>query len=154
LESLRRVLARATDTDPDRRFRSAAEMADQLRGVHREIASLRDGKARPEASLTFAPTAKLLDAGLGAVPPLDRWMSDDRPTEAESSLADGRPAPAVAAVALPVPRVDPDDPAADFLAAADAPDPRRLLDMLSAYEGGSVEVQFTRCRARLELGEF
>jgi serine/threonine-protein kinase PknG len=121
--------------------------------VHREIASLRDGKARPEASIVFAPTAVLLDAGLGSVPPLDRWLRDDWSSHTAAPMADGRPAPAAVAVGLPVPHVDPDDLAASFLAAADAPDPHRLLDKLSAYEHDSVEVQLARCRAQLELGD-
>jgi serine/threonine-protein kinase PknG len=49
--------------------------------------------------------------------------------------------------------VDPDDPAAAFLATVDAPEPRRLLALLPAFEGDSVEVEFARCRAYLELGE-
>jgi serine/threonine-protein kinase PknG len=49
--------------------------------------------------------------------------------------------------------VDTDDPAAGFLVAVDAPDPRRLLDLLPAFEHDSVEVEFARCRALLELGE-
>jgi serine/threonine-protein kinase PknG len=154
LESFRRVLTRATHEQPDHRFSSAAQMADQLRGVYREIASLRDGKPRPEASTVFAPTAVLLDAGLGSVPPLDRWIrSDGWSIDGVAPLADGRPDPTAAAVGLPVPRVDPDDPAADFLAAVDAPDPRRLLDKLSADEHDSIEIQFARCRAHLELDE-
>jgi serine/threonine-protein kinase PknG len=153
LESFRRVLARATHEQPDHRFSSAAQMADQLRGVYREIASLRDGKPRPEASTVFAPTAVLLDAGLGSVPSLDRWVRSDWSIDGAAPLANGRPVPTAAAVGLSVPRVDPDDPAADFLAAVDAPDPRRLLDKLSADEHDSIEIQFVRCRAHLELGE-
>ncbi len=150
LESFRLVLDRAGQQQLERRFASAAEMAEQLKGVHREISALRDGIARPEPSAVFAPTAALLDAGLGVVPPLERWAAgSDRP----APLTDGRPAPATVPATLPVPRVDPDDPAADFLAAADAPDPRGLLAMLRTFEQDSVEVEFARCRAHLELGE-
>jgi serine/threonine-protein kinase PknG len=150
LESFRLLLERAVREEPERRFTSAAEMADQLQGVYREIAALRDGKARPKPSAVFAPTAALLDAGLGAVPPLERWTRC--PAGCPGNLADRRPAPAAVAMALPVPRGDPEDPATGFLAAADAPDPRRLLAMLAAFEQGSVEVELARCRAYLELG--
>lgn len=153
LESFRRVLTRATHEQADRRFSSAAQMADQLRGVYREIASLRDGKSRPEESTVFAPTAVLLDAGLGSVPPLDRWLCGYWSVEDAVPLADGLPTPAAAAVGFPVPRVDPDDAAANLLADADALDPRRLLDKLSTDGTDSVEIQFARCRAHLELGE-
>jgi serine/threonine-protein kinase PknG len=42
-ESYYRLLRRATSTDPDRRFASAGEMAEQLTGVLREVLSIRDG---------------------------------------------------------------------------------------------------------------
>lgn len=151
LESFSLVLARATDPDADRRFASAAEMADQLRGVYREIASLRDGEVRPDTSPVFAPTAALLDDGLGAVPPLDRWVRETRPLDA--TLDRGQPDAAVAAVRLPVPHVDPDDPAADVLSVAAGMDPRTLLDKLSDGVPGSVEVQLAHCRAYLALGD-
>jgi serine/threonine-protein kinase PknG len=154
LESFRLVLDRALREQAERRFASAAEMAEQLKGVYREIAALRDGKARPQPSAVFAPTAALLDGGpldarLGAVPPLERWVQ--RPAGWAGCLSDGRPQPAAAAVALPVPRVDPEDAAADFLAAVDAPDPSRLLATLKTFERTSVEVELARCRAYLEL---
>jgi serine/threonine-protein kinase PknG len=49
--------------------------------------------------------------------------------------------------------VDPGDAAAGFLGAADAPEPHRLLDKLSASGYESAEVRFARCRAHLELGD-
>ena len=110
---------------------------------------LRDGVPRP-ASPRFTPTSVLLDAGLGAVPPLDRWTGDGARGGTRGGAV-ARPSPAAAAVALPVPRVDPGDPAAATLAAAADLDPRRLLDRLTGHD--SVEVRFARCRAHLELGE-
>ncbi|MET1072964.1 MAG: serine/threonine protein kinase, partial [Umezawaea sp.] len=129
IESFRRVCARAKHADPDQRFPSAADMAEQLRGVLREIASLRDGRPRPDRSALFTHTATLLDAGLGAVPPLRRWI--DRVAVVpltDVDLDDGRPSPGAVAVGLPVPVVSPDDEAADFLTAAAADDAHRLLD--------------------------
>jgi serine/threonine-protein kinase PknG len=150
LESYNRTLARATHEDPYRRFATAAEMAQQLQGVQREIASSRDGTARPAPSTVFAPTAKLLDAGLGAVPALDRWTGGMR-RDPEAPLADGRPPPDAVAIGLPEPRVNPGDPAAAVLAVTGAPDPRRLLEKLSALDDNSVEVHLAQCRAYLEL---
>lgn len=47
-ESFYRLLVRATDPDPARRFASAQEMAEQLTGVLREVVSLQTGgRARP-----------------------------------------------------------------------------------------------------------
>ena len=49
-ESFLRVLRRATDPDPDGRFASASDMAEQLTGVLREVLALADGKPRPAFS--------------------------------------------------------------------------------------------------------
>ncbi|MFL6118371.1 tetratricopeptide repeat protein [Actinophytocola sp.] len=150
VESFRRVCDRARHPDPVRRFASAADMAEQLRGVLREIASLRDGTARPARSARFAPTAALLDGGLGAVPPLRRWTErpDDEPLT-DAVLDAGLPAPRAAATALPAPLVSLDDPAADFLAAAAADDATRLLDQLETAGLDTVEAALARCRAAL-----
>ncbi|WP_158843950.1 serine/threonine-protein kinase [Saccharothrix deserti] len=153
LESFERLWKRAAHTNPDRRFGSAREMLDQLDGVLREFASLRDGVARPEPSTTFTPTAALLDDGLGSVPPLARWTRPEEYRGTGESLPDGRPTPGAVAVGLPVPRVDPDDAAADVVTAAGASEPRRLLDKLSTAGLDTPEVLFARCRAHLELAE-
>lgn len=157
LRSFCRVLVRAMDDRPEHRFPSAARMADQLRGVYREIASLRDGQERPEPSTMFAPTAALLDSGLGAVPPLERWVVGgggvDVRTGDVAALAVETPRGVAAAAAMAAPHVDRDDPAAEFLTVAAAPDARRLLAKLAAATHDSPEVWFARCRAHLELGE-
>jgi serine/threonine-protein kinase PknG len=153
IESFIRLYQRARDPDADRRFASAKEMADQLRGVRQEIASLRDGVARPEPSTVFAPTATLLDDGLGAVPPLERWTRPEQYSGTGTTLPDGRPSPSAVSVGLQLPLVDPGDPAAGFLAAASAPDPLRLLTKLETTELDTVEVHLARFRALLELGE-
>jgi serine/threonine-protein kinase PknG len=145
IESFRRVYARARHADPDRRYASAADMADQLRGVLREVASLRDGQPRPEPSTVFVHTATLLDDGLGTVPALRRWTA---PT-VDLVLEHGRPQPDVVAIGLPVPRATSDDPAADVLAAADTEDPHRLLDRLETAGLRTAETAFVRCRAGL-----
>ncbi|MFJ5986321.1 tetratricopeptide repeat protein [Lentzea sp. NPDC092896] len=152
LESFQRLVARARHADADHRFDSAAQMAEQLKGVRREIASLRDGVSRPEPSAVFAPTAVLLDAGLGAVPPLHRWTRPDQYSGTGVPLPDGRPSPAAVAIGLPVPRVDPGDEAAGYLDATGAPDPLRLLNKLETAELSTAEIWFARCRAQLELG--
>jgi serine/threonine-protein kinase PknG len=150
IESWRRGWAPAQH--PDRRFPSAADMAEQLRGVLREIASLRDGRPRPDRSTLFDHTATLLDAGLGAVPPLRRWI--DRATGVpltDVDLDDGRPAPGAVAVGLPVPVVSAEDEAAGFLTATAADDAHRLLDKLEKADPQTVEVALAQCRVALEL---
>jgi len=149
IESFRRVLQRATHEQADNRFPSAAAMSQQLRGVLREVLSLRDGQPRPEPSAVFTVTATLLDAGLGMVPPLDSWTTNPA-AEHVTVLLDGRPSATAIAVGLPAPQVDRDDPAASFLATVSATESRRLIDTLATFPQESVEIQLCECRAHLE----
>ncbi|MEV6831142.1 tetratricopeptide repeat protein [Amycolatopsis sp. NPDC051102] len=147
VDSLRKVLERAV-APFELRFATAAEMAEQLEGVRREILSLRDEQPRPAPSALFEDTAELLDDGLGAVPGLDHWVTGDH---AAGRLDLGLPAAADGAGRLPVPRVAPDDPAAAFIAAAGAPGPYRWLDKLAMFAGRSAEIAFARTRALIAL---
>ncbi|HBB30341.1 MAG TPA: serine/threonine protein kinase [Cyanobacteria bacterium UBA8803] len=52
-ESLYRFLLKATAENPDDRFQSADEMADQLLGVLREVVALETGTPRPATSTLF-----------------------------------------------------------------------------------------------------
>ncbi|MDF3297569.1 tetratricopeptide repeat protein [Streptomyces tropicalis] len=72
-ESFYRLLVRATDPDPARRFASAQEMAEQLTGVLREVVSLQSGRPRPALSTLFGPELKVTDAEL--FPKLDGDVS-------------------------------------------------------------------------------
>ncbi|MDJ0340081.1 tetratricopeptide repeat protein [Streptomyces sp. H10-C2] len=63
-ESFYRLLVRATDPDPDKRFASAEEMADQLLGVLREVVALETGKPRPALSTLFGPEIRVVDTEL------------------------------------------------------------------------------------------
>ncbi|WP_370945412.1 tetratricopeptide repeat protein [Amycolatopsis sp. cg5] len=144
-DSLTRLLARAV-TAYEQRFPDAAAMAEQLGGVEREIRSLLDGIPRPSPSVWFEDTAELMDAGLGAVPGLDKWTSAARP-----GLDPGLPAPAQGAARLPIPRFDPADPAATFLGTVTAGDPKRLLSKLDTFPAPSVEIELRRVRAWVEL---
>ncbi|MFD7667962.1 tetratricopeptide repeat protein [Streptomyces sp. NPDC059788] len=60
-ESFYRLLVRATDPDPVRRFSSAEEMAEQLTGVLREVMALRTGEQRPALSTLFGPELRVVD---------------------------------------------------------------------------------------------
>jgi serine/threonine-protein kinase PknG len=147
LDSLRRVLERAV-APFERRFATASEMAEQLDGVRREILSLRDERPRPVPSALFEDTADLLDTGLGAVPGLDRWAGGEF---LRGQLDAGLPAAAEGAAWLPIPRIDPDDPGAEFIAGAGAHGPQRWLDKLALFDGSSVEIEFARTRALIAL---
>ncbi|WP_327291068.1 serine/threonine-protein kinase [Streptomyces sp. NBC_01198] len=63
-ESFYRLLVRATDPDPDKRFASAEEMSDQLLGVLREVVALETGVQRPALSTLFGPELRVVDTDL------------------------------------------------------------------------------------------
>ncbi|WP_328871435.1 serine/threonine-protein kinase PknG [Streptomyces sp. NBC_00287] len=158
-ESFYRLLVRATDPDPARRFASAQEMAEQLTGVLREVVSLQTGRARPALSTLFGPEVKVTDSEL--FPKLDGEVS--RLGAREKSAATATPAlsaglvkpvnaPA-AALALPVPHVDPGDPNAGFLAGLLASAPAELAGALAAAPAPSTETRLRQVRAWLESGD-
>nr|WP_035842132.1 serine/threonine-protein kinase [Kitasatospora azatica] len=141
-ESFYRVLVRATDPDPSRRFGSAEEMADQLTGVLREILALTDDQPRPALSTLFGPELRVVDTelvvhGQPTAPGVPRLVPLDA---------------AAAALALPVPRVDPNDPNAGFLAALMATRPGDALAALQTAPVNSAERRLRELRALLELG--
>ncbi|MEV6848568.1 tetratricopeptide repeat protein [Actinoplanes sp. NPDC051411] len=145
VESIRKLINRAIAPYDDR-FATAAEMNRQLKGVLRELLSLRTGRGHPEPSQVFAPTPVLLDDGLGAIPGLRLWTR--RPA---GPLDIGRPTPSTVVVSLPEPLLDPSDPGIDLLATVNANNPQDLIDKLSAVEADSVEIQFALCRAHLAV---
>ncbi|MCK7626816.1 serine/threonine-protein kinase PknG [Streptomyces sp. RS10V-4] len=163
-ESFYRLLVRATDPDPDRRFGSAQEMAEQLTGVLREVVALRTGEPRPAPSTLFGPELRVV--GTELVPPLAGDASvlgarrtGRRRTRRPAAAGPGPGEPllrpldvAGAALALPVPRPDADDPSAGFLAGLHAASPAELLAALRAAPADSPEVRLRALRARLELG--
>jgi serine/threonine-protein kinase PknG len=141
--SYHRLLARATHLDPDRRFDSAEDMADQLTGVLREVLALGTREPRPGRSAVFGPEVRTFGENL-----------------ATSSHTQGAPpAPpdwAEVVNCLPTPQVDTDDPAAGLvsgLAALAGDAPRELLDALRNAPANSMEARLWRTRALLELGE-
>ena len=130
--SFHRLLLRATDPDPYARFHSTDEFADQLAGVLREVLALEDGQARPAMSSVFsAPRGAFAADLLGAADP-------------------GRPDPARVAAALPMPLVDPADPAAAQLAAASREQVRRLA---ATMPQPGPEVRLALAKAELAAGD-
>ncbi|MGW1213758.1 tetratricopeptide repeat protein [Streptomyces sp. NPDC002499] len=161
-ESFYRLLVRATDPDPARRFASAQEMAEQLTGVLREVVSLQTGRARPALSTLFGPELKVTDAELfpkltGEVSRLGaRATAQQRQPELTSgdapALVKSVDSPA-AALALPVPHVDPADPNAGFLAGLMTTAATELLGALAAAPAQSAETRLRQIRAWLENGD-
>ncbi|MGW5272638.1 tetratricopeptide repeat protein [Streptomyces sp. NPDC004044] len=243
-ESFYRLLVRATDPDPARRFASASEMAEQLTGVLREVVALQTGRPRPALSTLFGMELRVTDTqlfaeltddvsrlGVRREPAGQRKGKDRSPVAAfggvpvASSAAAGHvapvappfvpgqstpgaaplsasathvrggngatapyvqtqaaiPAPRVApapvvpgplpgasapgvprlagldaratSLALPVPRVDANDPNAGFLAGLMASAPAELIAALQAVPAASLETRLRELRARLEMNE-
>jgi serine/threonine-protein kinase PknG len=132
-ESYYRLLLRATHTDPAQRFASAEEMRDQLEGVFREVAATEDGQPRPGLSVEFTPERRSfgVPTGPGRLP-LDL---------------------VAIAGSLPIPRVDPADPGAVFLAGVTATEAHELIDELRVAKVKSVEVKLRLARAYIEVGD-
>ncbi|MFD1828065.1 tetratricopeptide repeat protein [Streptomyces desertarenae] len=177
-ESFHRLLLRATDPDPRRRFASADEMSEQLMGVLREIVALRTGVPRPSVSTLFGPQVRVVDArsalSAGADVPLPgaaRPAAGRRRIVRRARTARNTPAPAVpdagaadaapalapldartAALALPVPLADPSDPGATLLSGWPAPSPAAWNAALRRVPADSVELRLRRLRTLLEDG--
>lgn len=133
-DGFRRLLERATDTDPARRFASVGELAEQATGVLRQIvAAGADTPPPPRLSTVFGPPRRALAVDLAGPAPLA-----------------GLPA------ALPVLRTDPDDPAAAALSSSDPRGTLVALAELGRLDGRAVDSEQARRRAvlaRAELGE-
>ncbi|MFH9404392.1 tetratricopeptide repeat protein [Streptomyces sp. NPDC017638] len=160
-ESFHRLLVRATDPDPGRRFGSAEEMAEQLTGVLREVVALQTGQPRPALSTLFGPEVRVTDTELFAALDGDVSRLGARPARAARATAPVPPPAALvrrvdtraAALALPLPLVDPGDPGAGFLAGLPASVPAELISALAAAPAQTVETRLRQVRARLENGD-
>ncbi|MFG3064547.1 tetratricopeptide repeat protein [Streptomyces sp. NPDC048231] len=191
-ESFYRLLVRATDPDPARRFASAQEMSEQLTGVLREVVAVQTGRPRPALSTLFGPEVKVTDSEMfpkldedvsrlgarvvpsrrrpvaspaGSLPsaapagvmvpaPRSGGASDAGATVAPAAPALVKPVDtSAAALALPVPLVDPGDPNAGFLAGLMTSAPGELIAALHAAPSSSLELRLRELRARLEMGE-
>ncbi len=135
--SYHRVLKRATHADPQQRFTSAEEMADQLTGVLREVMALGTGRPRPGQSTVFAMETRTFGSGMvvgerGSLP---------------------SPDPLEVASILPLPMVDTNDHAASTLASITATEAGELVAALASAPQDSIEVRLRMVRARLELGD-
>ena len=154
-DSFARLLRRAIDPDPRRRFVSAEEMSAQLLGVLREVVAADTGAPRPGLSTVFTRTRSTFGVDL-LVAHTDVYL--DGLVHAEKLTA-----PEIV-MALPVPLVDPTDLAATVLSATVLSQPVQTLDSLRAARHGSldsdgvdladsVELPLMEVRALLDLGD-
>jgi serine/threonine-protein kinase PknG len=145
-ESFARLLRRATNVDPGRRFSSAGEMVEQLTGVLREVLAVADGMPRPAFSTVFSPEIRAIGT------------ADD---SAGAALA--VPGAAEIIEGMPVPQVDRADPAAGYLATLAGLDSGHRATALSRAVSGdptvpnevaaSAETRLALARAMLDIGD-
>ncbi|MCW4351836.1 serine/threonine-protein kinase PknG [Hoyosella sp. YIM 151337] len=159
-----RLLLRATNPDPARRFVSADEMSWQLAGVLREVLAQKRGEPHAGMSTMFTPQRTAFGTEQ-AVRQTDVYVDGhfrDMHVEARDVVA-----------ALPLPLIDPADPAARMLAATAASDPSEILESIRKiresareeldHEDGagenaavledSMAVPLAEIRAHIDLGE-
>jgi serine/threonine-protein kinase PknG len=154
-DSFARLLRRATDPDPRRRFASSEEMSSQLLGVLREVVARDTGVPRPGLSTVFSPSRSTFGVDLLVAHTdvyIDGQVHSERLTAQEIVKA------------LPVPLVDPADVGATVLSATVLSEPVQTLDSLRAARHGaldsegidlseSVELPLMEARALLDLGD-
>jgi serine/threonine-protein kinase PknG len=146
-ESFARLLRRATHADPDRRFGSASEMAEQLTGVLREVLAVADGIPRPAFSHVYSPEVLTIGTATGASP-----------------AALTRPEASEIVAGLPLPQVERADPAAGYLATIAGLQPAQRIAALTLAVAGdptvpqqvteSSETQLALVRARIDAGDY
>ncbi|MBV9319429.1 MAG: protein kinase [Mycobacterium sp.] len=154
-DSFGRLLRRAIDPDPLRRFSSAEEMSGQLMGVLREVVAQDTGAPRPGLSTIFSRSRSTFGVDLLVAHTdvyLDGQVHSEKLTAREIVTA------------LQVPLVDPADVAAPVLQATVLSQPVQTLDSLRAFRHGSldaegidlsesVELPLMEVRALLDLGD-
>ncbi|KKW64972.1 serine/threonine-protein kinase PknG [Mycolicibacterium elephantis] len=154
-DSFGRLLRRAIDPDPRRRFASAEEMSSQLLGVLREVVAKNTGTPKPGLSTVFSPTRSTFGIDL-LVAHTDVYLDGQVHSEKLTAQEIVR--------ALPVPLVDPSDVGAPVLSASVLSEPVQTLDQLRAARHGaldsegidlseSVELPLMEVRALLDLGD-
>lgn len=154
-DSFARLLRRAIDPDPRRRFGSSEEMSSQLLGVLREVVAKDTGVPRPGLSTVFSPSRSTFGVDL-LVAHTDVYV--DGQVHSEKLTAQE------IVKALPVPLLDPADVGATVLSATVLSEPVQTLDSLRAARHGSldsegidlsesVELPLMEARALLDLGD-
>ncbi|MGW4241390.1 tetratricopeptide repeat protein [Nocardia sp. NPDC004722] len=152
---LHRLLRRATDADPARRFPSAYSMYCQLAGVLRMALATDSGAEHPQSSIEFGSLRG--DFGINALIARTDGIVSGVPRHPGLDPSD-------IVAALPVPRIDSEDPSAALLSTLLHGEPVHALDALQrthrrilagtipAPETYELEGALTAVRANLDLG--
>ncbi|OFT81499.1 serine/threonine protein kinase [Corynebacterium sp. HMSC29G08] len=146
--SLYRVLARACDLDPERRFHSAHAMELQLLGVLREVLAIRDRVTFPAQHSLFSPQRTTFGTK-------HLVFHTDQLIDGITRTVEITPPEVVAA--LPSPLIDRHDVGAAMLQGSSYAEPQETLEMLRQamrtpqYEE-SMEIPFGVVRSMLDLG--
>ena len=128
-ESFARLLRRATRAEPDGRFQSAGEMAEQITGVLREVLSRADGEPRPAFSRLFSPELRPVGTDFTPV------------RSAGQAHATVSPPPAAEVISgLSAPLADGTDPAAGYLATLGGLSPGQQVSALAGATAGDAGV--------------
>jgi len=150
-DNLYRLLRRATDPNPKRRFTSATDMSVQLMGVLREILSEREGREYPFLSTQFSPQRNTF--GITKEVARTDFLRDGR-------VHDFLLNPESLAEAVPLPLPDPDDPGIQLVTATSYSTPQERIDKLmvalqdpESPARHSTEVPLAIVRAYIDAGE-
>ncbi|WSJ20426.1 serine/threonine-protein kinase PknG (plasmid) [Nocardia sp. NBC_01327] len=153
--ALYRLLRRATDPDPRRRFPSAYSMYCQLGGVLRMVLAADTDTEHPQTSIEFGS----MRGDFGVAMLIARTDGMVTSSGEEPGLD-----PCEIVAALPVPLMDSEDPSADLLSTLLHAEPTYALDALqrthsrilagaiAAPESYELEGALTAVRAHLDLG--
>ena len=133
--SLYRFLERACHPQPARRFASAADMAEQLTAVLRQIRALADATPYPAVSAHFGPERGAFGAALSES--TQRLFAPLDPAEAKRLL--------------PVPLIDPADASAAALTALAFQPAGTALGLIEALHA-TTEARLARIRLTIEAG--
>jgi serine/threonine-protein kinase PknG len=157
-ESFARLLRRATDPDPERRFQSASEMAEQTTGVLREVLSVADGRPRPAFSRLFSQELRAIGVDLTPVTAAGgqggqgghggqggqtgrngQTGHNGQAGQGGGSVRVSPPPVAEAIAGLPAPLADGADPAAGYLATLGTltPDQQAAALLTAVASGGA-----------------
>ena len=146
--SFYRLLLRATDRDPDKRFNNLGELRTQLYGVLREVIAVRDGVQHPSQHSLFSPqrttfgTKHLVFRTDQLIDGIDRTVRTTAPEVVS---------------ALPTPLLDRSDVGAALLQGASYTEPQEALETLrqamqtDEYEQ-SAEIPLGVVRSMIDLG--